>query len=340
MGEPGAIGRRLRAARLAVGWTQPQLAARAGVSRQLIGAIEAGRHLPRVDAGLALAEALATDAAGLFGRFSPPVDIYTQRPPPEGGLVRSSLVGDRVVTASPRLGFDGWDLADGMVKGGAVVRLGRTTPGIVIGGCEPALILLERVLREAGSAALAVTMSSASAISALREGLLHAAVVHGPAAKSSPPPVDLTVTRLHLTRWQVGVAAPADAAPDWWKKALSGRVPVVQREPGARVQEAFESAVGVSGGQIPGPVVGSHLEVARLVVATGTPGVTIEPAALAVGAAFQPIEAHSAALWIDRRWMNEPAVTDALTVLVGGRFAAQLEAIGGYELTGLGGRAA
>ena len=43
-----------------MGMSQVELAARAGVSRQLIGAAEAGRHLPRVDA------ALASGAAGVL----------------------------------------------------------------------------------------------------------------------------------------------------------------------------------------------------------------------------------------------------------------------------------
>ena len=48
--------------------TQAELAMRAGVSRQLVGAAEVGRNLPRVDAAIALAAALQPDHAELADR--------------------------------------------------------------------------------------------------------------------------------------------------------------------------------------------------------------------------------------------------------------------------------
>jgi putative molybdopterin biosynthesis protein len=67
--------------------------------------------------------------------------------------------------------------------------------------------------------------------------------------------------------------------------------------------------------------------------------VTIEPAALAVGAQFHPLEIHEAQLWIDRRWSAERAVAAAMDVIDDRRFQRRLEAIGGYDLTDCGVRA-
>jgi DNA-binding XRE family transcriptional regulator len=56
----------VRESRLAAGMTQAELAARAGVSRQLVAAVEAGRHAPAVDAALGIARALGTTVEELF----------------------------------------------------------------------------------------------------------------------------------------------------------------------------------------------------------------------------------------------------------------------------------
>jgi DNA-binding transcriptional ArsR family regulator/DNA-binding XRE family transcriptional regulator len=66
---PGPAARRNADAGIgsgAGGLTQAQLAELAGVSRQLVGAVEADRHLPRVDAAVRLAAALSTTVEELL----------------------------------------------------------------------------------------------------------------------------------------------------------------------------------------------------------------------------------------------------------------------------------
>lgn len=332
---------RLRAARESAGLSQLDLASRAGVSRQLVGAVEAGRHLPRVDSALALAEALGVAVDSLFGSSSTPIDIATGGVAPDGTMVRMGRVGNQTVTAPIRVGMDGWDAADGVVADGRLTLFGGGgAPGIVVGGCEPGLVLLERMLRAGGAGGVAVTLTSAAALECLQAGRLHAAVVHGPEADLVARAKDTAVARFHVARWQVGVAAGPDANTGWWKQALTGRVPVVQREPGAGVQRAFRNAIPKSRKQVPGPVATSHIEAGRLAMAMGMPAVTIEPAARAVGAIFHPIEVHSAQLWVAQSWIDDEVVEAAMTVLVGRRFQRQLAGVGGYDLEGSGVRAA
>ncbi|MBV9534199.1 MAG: helix-turn-helix transcriptional regulator, partial [Solirubrobacterales bacterium] len=66
-------GAALRERRLQCGLSQTELAARAGVSRQLVAAVEAGRNTPAVDAALRLARALATTVEELFCAPAPRV---------------------------------------------------------------------------------------------------------------------------------------------------------------------------------------------------------------------------------------------------------------------------
>lgn len=326
---------RLREWREAAGLTQADLAARAGVSRQLVGAIEAGRHLPRVDAGLALAAALGGDVATLFGPHPAAVDVVSGAVPPDGTLVRVGRVGERTVTAPARLGPEGWDVADGVAGGGTVTPFDTLAPGFVVAGCEPGLQVLERQLREAGMAAVAATASSRAAAAALADGRVHAAVIHGPADRLPAP--EIAVDRFLLSRWRVGLAASPQRPGRWWEEVLAGAGPVVQREEGAGVQRAFEEALGGTG-PVPGPRVGSHVEAALRAMLTGLAAVTIEPAALAVGAAFHPLEVHEAELWVDRRRLGERAVAAALEAIAGARFQRRLAAVGGYDLAGTGSR--
>jgi hypothetical protein len=285
---------------------------------------------------LSLAAVLGVDAGSLFGSLAPPLDVVSGAGPAEGALVRVGWVGDQVVTSPARVGGEGWDVADGMVVEGSVTTLALAGPGVVVAGCEPGLVLLERLLREGGLGAVAASASSVSAIAALVAGRLHAAVVHGPEGRLPQVPEGLKVVSYHFTRWRVGLVAPAEHSTHWWQDALSGRVPVVQREPGAGVQQAFEEAVGAERRPVAGPKVGSHLESARLAVTTGIAGVTIEPAALAVGGAFHPLDSHVAQIWVDERWVGDPVAESALTVISSGRFLRRLAGVGGYDLSGCG----
>lgn len=57
---------RIRAARLAKGWTQQDLEGRSGIARANIARLEAGKHAPRVDTVEVLAQALSLTLAELF----------------------------------------------------------------------------------------------------------------------------------------------------------------------------------------------------------------------------------------------------------------------------------
>lgn len=329
---------RLRSARVEAGLTQEELAARAGVSRQLVGAIEAGRHLPRVDAGLALAAALGWEVQRLFGSDALASDVVSGLSPRDGSAVRMGWVGNRIVTAPARIGGDGWDVADGVVEGGRVVPLGDVNPGAVVAGCEPGLETLEHLLRQGGSGAVAVATSSGAALEALVAGRVHAAVVHGPVEFLPLVPSVPAVVRFRLTAWRVGLAIPPDVGASWWRRVLDGELAVVQREPAAAVQRTFEEAAG--GSTTRGPRVGGHLVAARHGMAAGLPAVTVEPGALAVGAGFHPLDRHEAQLWVAEHWMTDRGVERVMDAIVSSRFRRRLQAVGGYDLDGMGSRVA
>lgn len=326
---------KLKALRERKGLSQVELAKRAGVSRQMVGALEAGRHLPRVDAALALAATLGAKVDDLFGPSLAPVDVISGRQPEEGAVVRIGQVGLRIVCSQARVETSGWDIADGVVEQGEVSRLSSLAPGVVMVGCEPGLEVLERNLREGGRGAMAVGCSNSVAVEALEAGRAHVAVVH--ATSAAMPLPSITSDRFRLCSWRIGLAAPADAGSDWAREALGGSTPVVQRESGAGVQQAFEKAAGK---KVPGPISSGHIEAVRLALAIGAVAVTIEPAALALGAEFHPLDTHQAEIWVPRKYAGEPDLEAFLGEVCGERFNRRLRSVGGYDLAGIGTRAA
>lgn len=329
------FGDRVRRLRQEAGLSQAALAARAGVSRQLVGAVEAGRHLPRIDAGAALATVLGVPVESLL---APPAGAATDahgEPPSPGQPVRVGRVGDRLVCRPCQPGDSGWEPADGSTSAAGVELLPGARPGGVVVGCDPSLGLAEQlVARSAGPALMTVSASTTAAIAALRAGRAHAAAVHGPPGRLPAAPAG--VRRWQLAAWRVGLATAAPT-PGWEEAAIAGASPVVQREAGAQVQRAFERAVDGAGGTAPtGPRVGGHLAAAAAARARGLPAVTIEPAALAAGLAFHPLEEHTCELWVDDRWRSEHAIVALLDVVGSAAFASRLAAVGGYDLAGAG----
>lgn len=328
------LGDRIRDLRLARDLTQAQLAELAQVSRQLVGALEADRHLPRVDAAVRLAAALSTTVDALFAADTRAI-VGVLEDPTEGSLVRIGQVGDRLVCVPAAGSGEGWASADGQVRDGEVQRFDVERPAVVVAGCDPVVGLVSRLLEvTSGPRVIPVATSSATAAAVLGAGRGHAVTVHGPGTHHLNPPV--AVRRWHIARWQVGLAAPADLPEGWVDDALAARIPVVHREPGAGSQAAFERARGADGGPdmpIRGPRVGGHAEAAWRAVTDGMAAVTIEPAALANGLRFHPLETHTSQLWIAADHADNPLLHAFMNELVGERVHRRLVAIGGYDLT-------
>jgi DNA-binding XRE family transcriptional regulator len=325
------FGQRVRRLRRDGGLSQAALAARAGVSRQLVGAVEAGRHLPRVDAAAALADALGVAVESLLAAPAAPCEGVVGSLPARGRPVQVGRVGDQLVGAALPADSQGWATAGGVVGDDGLELLPDARPRIVAVGCDPAIGLAARLMTElTPEPAMSVPASTAAACAALAHGRAHAAVVHGPPQQLPAPP--LPVVAWHLSRWRVGLALPANA-PRRWADALAGRAEVVQREAGAGSQAAFERAVAAAGGQRPGgPVAAGHIEAAWWSARTGRPAVTIEPAALASGVAFYPLEVHTAQWWTARAHADEPGIRRLGQVLASRGFQGRLAAIGGYDL--------
>lgn len=338
---------RIREQRERFGWSQADLAERAGVSRQLVGAVEAGRHVPNVGAALALARALGCSVEALFAEpAGVPVTVVSGARPEAGTAVVIARVGDTVVAVPAEHGVanqERWALADATVHAdGAVAMLADgADDGLVIAGCDPALGVLAGLTERASRhRVVTVHASTGRSIDALAAGRVHGIVVHAPADELPAAPVP--VRRWHLARWQVGVASGRPAGVPSVEEIATRRLRIVQRDSGAGTQLAFTRALAAVGAtaSVPGPRGDGHVDVARRVAGGAAAGLTMEAAARSFGLGFTPLEEHTVEVWIDERWATLPAAVSFLDALTGAALRSRLELIGGYDLSSTGNRVA
>jgi molybdate-binding protein len=161
-------------------------------------------------------------------------------------------------------------------------------------------------------------------------------MVHGVAGELPAAPVP--VTRWHFARWRVGVAIAGELQIGSLEALLERAVPVVQRDPAAASQIAFERACAALGhrhGQAP-RIASGHLDAARTASILGGAAVTTEAAAQAFGLRFVELEEHTVELWIDQGWAGLPAVGALGDLLSTSAFTQRVESFGGYDLSRCG----
>jgi DNA-binding XRE family transcriptional regulator len=336
----------LREQRLESGLTQAELATRAGVSRQLVAAVEAGRNVPAVDAAIGLARALSTTTEELFGgRPRASVRAALGGRLRDGAPVRVGRVGDALVAAELAdhgVAGAGWAKPDGVMRGGDLELFDQATvAGVVVAGCDPALGIAEGMLSGLGSrSVLALSAPTGIALRALERGDVHAAVVHDRPGRL--PRAPLPVARWHLARWQVGLGVPTRYRDSSLEALLDGDLPIVQRDRAAASQRAFERAGGGRGRGATGAgsVASGHLDAARTAAMLGAGAVTTEGAARAFGLPFLALEEHVVEIWVALRWLAHPGI-EALGELLGRpAFTARVAQFGGYDLSLCGTRLA
>lgn len=198
-----AFSNRLKAIRTQRGLSQGDLAARAGITRQTISAIESNLYLPTTAVALRLASVLACHVEDLFS-LVPTEDIV------EGTLVghlpqaktnthpirvKVSSIGKRtvvrpVIDLGEQLSFavpaDGYITdTSGKVSGSTVqVKLSRDRETIEqeisVAGCDPAIFLVGEHLQRHRDRTTVVgwTMGSMAALQALQRGEVHMAGMH------------------------------------------------------------------------------------------------------------------------------------------------------------------
>lgn len=360
---------RVRALREARGLTQLALAEAVGLTRQSLGAIEAGRSSPSVHVALRIAAAVGCRVEDLFGDEGVERVSAVAADGPAGPSGRVALAHIRGRWVALPLGGQGLRLAaDGFVTGGTAARpqveslrpLAEARDNVVVTGCAPALGLLAdrlnaRATPSSAGRFLWLPRSSAAALGALDRGEAHLAGVHlvdpdtGEANTADVRRLRSAeaLVLVTLARWEVGlVVRPADAervrgVADLGRRGLR----VVGREEGAGAQRLLEQRLAAAGlpvalGRDAKLRATGHLEVAQAVsMGAGDAGVATRDAALAFGLHFVPLSEERYDLVIPRASLDDPRVERWLDALTSRAVRIELDALG-YDVTHAGDRVA
>lgn len=351
---------RVREVREARGLSQVALAAAASLTRQSVGAIEAGRATPAVDVAIRLARALECRVEDLFGPA--PADAVTPERTGEapGGRVALAHIGGRWVSF-PLVGGELRLSADAVDAGGPAVELVRgeaeARENFVMMGCAAALGLLADRLHARSGAGRFVWLdrSSTAALAALAAEQTHLAGVHlvdGGSGEANVPDVRRhagagTVVLTTLARWEAGLVAAAGNPKRIRGPADLGRrgLRLVAREPGAGARRLLERALRGAG--LPRALasearvqVRSHLEVAAAVaVGAADVGVASRDVAIARGLHFVPLAEERYDLAVPLAGMDDPRLQRLFNAMTAAPFRRELAALG-YDVRNCGDRVA
>jgi molybdate-binding protein/transcriptional regulator with XRE-family HTH domain len=373
MGASGSLEVLLRAARTQAGFSQGDLAARAGVTRQAISAIESGKASPTMGVGLRLARALGRRVdelfrlvdelprvtADLIGEEAPrpleqPIRVQVARV--DGRLVARPLTGPAgAVVTLPR--------ANGLLRGPFLTggqatielfadpdQLERT---VVAVGCDPATGLLADHLRRRHPTFELVWHggNSLSALEAVARGEAHLAGCHllDPESGEYNAPfarrlLGEDVALVTFAVWEQGLMVATGNPKSIRQVADLARAElrIANREVGSGARALLEAELARSG-LAPasvagyGAVVGSHLAAAEAVAAgLADAAVGVRAAAQALGLGFVPLARERYDLAIPARFLELPAIQALLETLSSPLFRLEVEALGGYDVRPMG----
>ena len=252
MSNPLALQNHVKELRLARGWSQAELARRAGISRAAVSAIEIERLVPSVAAALALAAALGCRVDALFaigpdGQTQP---AWAWPAATDPCRFWQAEVGGRVLCFPVEATATGLFLHDGVWELGQLHERPQHVPEntLVMASCDPAAALLAAELARSSPFRLLVfPRSSSAALKLLGEGLVHVAGVH--LARAGRRQGNATAVRrqlgagytlLHVARWQEGLAVGAGLSIDSVNGALRQKLRWVGREPGSGARACLD----------------------------------------------------------------------------------------------------
>ena len=346
----------VRARRQALGLTQQQLAERAGISRQTLVAIEAGRLTPSVTVALRLARALDCTVDDLFALAEPPLleaqlALGEQWSLPVPSRVHLARVGETLVAWPVR---DETGEAEGLirertgdrVKVELLVDPATLDRSLVLAGCDPALAMLAAHLRRwhRDLRVVWIPLGSRAALRALAHGWVHVAGTHlwdPEAGEFNLPEVQRQlagrpVAVITLSRWVEGLGL----APENPKQIRSvddlarPDVTLVNREPGSGSRLLLDTALQAAGldpaaltgyeRELPG-----HRPVAEA-IASGLAdvGPLAFPIARAYGLSFLPLLEERYDLVVPVELLDWPPIRDLFELLASRPVRRELEANG------------
>ena len=357
-------GAQLRELRQARELSQIELAKRAGISRQALGAIEADTYQPGVDVALRLAGELGTTVEALFGRDRED-RLTAELGHSAGGEVaaRVSLarIGGRLVAIPVPATCVMLTPASGLVERSSKqkrveVLSFRTRSEIdatlVIAGCDPGVSILRDYLarRQPSIEVAAVPGSSHDALISIRDGSAHAAGVHLRDPKTGGYNVAAArevfgpkrFRMVNFARWELGLATRTDSSIKDASHLTRRGVRLINRASGSGARAVLDEVLvssDIDGRTISGydKLAAGHLEVAAAIAGgVADAGVTIRLAADLYGLGFQPWREERYDLVIPEREFDWAPVRQLMEALNSSLLAREISQLCAYDTAQMG----
>ena len=366
-----SIGKALANARTARNLTQTELARRAGISRQALGAIESGAYHPGVAIAIRIARELGATVESLFGEIDDEASTVVEADWSGNERSRTALAHSRVVLARVRGKVVAVPQPAAHLTlssaGGVVQRARRRRADVatfqlpdeidstlLLAGCDPAAAMLVDWLarRRSPVRAVALPCSSREALRALVDGRAHVAGVHLRDQKSGEYN-QASIRRalgqrrsivVNFARWELGLATAAGNPLAIRGFADLGRpgLKIVNREDGSGARSVLDHALdeaGIQRDRIAGYQfeAGGHLEVAAVIAAgLADVGVTIRLGADAYGLDFIPQQDERYDLVMLEHEADSTPIKAMLDALNSRRFAREISQLCAYDTAQMG----
>lgn len=345
MAEAPILQNRLRAARLARGWVQEELARRSGVSRAGVSAIETGRLVPSAAAALSLVAALGCRVEDVFSlserRQTEP--MWAWPPAREPCRYWHAEVAGRTLlypaeAAQGRIGHDGVYRAGSLVHRGA----GAPEETLVIACCDPAAGLLAAELERRGVRLLVLDRSSRQALALVRQRLVHAAGVHLSAA--GEPAGNATwvhnelgpgYSLLRMANWQEGVALAPGLGIGSVRSALRSRLSWIGREAGSGARHCLDELLPKH--RTPRRLAQNHRGVAEAVrCGWAEAGVCLQLVSEEAGLDFFSVREEAYDLCFPVEFVDDPRLKALVEAVRSAALRGLLDELPGYDCSAAG----
>ncbi len=327
------------------GWSQQELAERAGLSRTGVGAIESGRLVPSTAAALALADAFGCRVEDLFRLGGRERSEWAWPPAHEPCRYWRALVGARSllypVETSPlgTLPHDGvW--RDGRFHDHPFAEPVRT---LVVAGCDPAAsILASEYARQTGFRMLVLPRSSRQGLELLAAGLVHAAGVHLAEALSGSGNVREVAAVFHhdfrllrVADWQEGLALDPGLRTPSVREIVSSTLRWIGREPGSGARQVLDE---LSEGKVtPEHTARDHRGVAHAIRSGfAQAGVSLRLVCEEEGLDFLIVRTGAYDLCIPETLADDPRLRALESVVRSATYRRLLSELPGYETSATG----
>jgi molybdate-binding protein/DNA-binding XRE family transcriptional regulator len=330
--------------RTALGWSQSELAVRAGVPRTSVSAIEGGRLTPAVTTALALARALDCTIEELFGDGAIRSDTIASEWawPPRCDPARywEAEIGGRNRLVPVESGTTSSTPHDGVFSSGAAHDRGEDLAGstLVMATCDPAAgLLATEYARASGLRLVTIPRTGAQALDLLRHGRVHVAGIHRASAEHPERNRESVLRELgagfRLIRaadWRSGLAVAGGRRRLEVRATCASARTWALREPGSAARELLDDLCDTRRPR--GRIVPSHAAVADAVRAGwADAGVCVELVAAEAGIGFLPVQIESLDLCLAASFASDRRARALLRVLRTRSYRRLVAELPGYD---------